>query len=159
MVLVNGKKGTEHVHNLHNCSVLCETSPCRPCTLAAKDLARKQKVEDKQRFKHLATKAPLTKVAKNRLVLAIRTHRDKEKKLEEKIETLEGEIASKGIDLETEVHKDLRQILESGIKNSLIILFNICFGRSRKRLSSKQYAKIFQIQDTGKKGFFGTMMR
>ena len=32
--------------------------------LAAKELARKQKVEDKQRFKPLATKAPLTKVAK-----------------------------------------------------------------------------------------------
>ena len=135
VVLVNGKKGIEHVHNLHssNCSVLCETSPCRPCTLAAKDLARKQKVEDKQRFKPLATKAPFTKVAKNRLVLAIRTLRDKEKKLEEKIKALEAEIASKGIDLETEVHKDFRQILESGAKEFPDNSFQNLFWKEQKK--------------------------
>lgn len=53
--------------------------------------------------------------------------------MEEEIKILEAEIATKGIDLEKEVHDDFRQILENGTKDFPENSFQNLFWREQEK--------------------------
>ena len=136
LIIANAKNGAELLHNLHSrdCSVLlCESDACTGCKISTQLLKRKFKAAEKQKLRPVAKKAPLTRVAKDRLVLAIRTLRDKEKKLEEKVKVLEAEIATKGVDLEHEIHSDFTKLLEDGAKQFPENSFQNLFWKEQKK--------------------------
>ena len=136
LIIANAKSGAELLHYLHSrdCSVLLyESNACTGCKISTQLLKRKFKAAEKQNLRPVAAKAPLSRVAKDRLVLAIRTLRGKEKKLEEKIKILEAEIATKGVDLESEVHSDFTKLIENGAKQFPENSFQNMFWKEQKK--------------------------
>ena len=98
------------------CNLLVHNEgPCVNCTGIEKSFHQRMRKEQETIKKPISMKEPLHKVAKSKLVKAIKIAREKEKSLNQEILSLKEQIHQDGVFLEKEVHEDFRGIIEGKV--------------------------------------------
>eukprot|EP00795_Rhopilema_esculentum_P017480 gene17480-9089_t len=90
-------------------------------------------MNEKQKGIPIAKKAPLTKIAKDRLVRAVHILKVKERNLEDRLKVLENELEAKGVNLDNEMHDNLSSIIERGATSLPENSFENLFWKEQKR--------------------------
>ena len=99
-----------------NCSVLVdEGNICFLCLTTGRFLKQRSERETYSEQKPLSLKTPLKVVAREKLVKALKIARGAEKLLRREVESLKEEIRHNGVNLNKEIHSDLRGTVEQTI--------------------------------------------
>ncbi|XP_014679242.1 PREDICTED: uncharacterized protein LOC106819095 isoform X2 [Priapulus caudatus] len=109
------------------CQLLLEVgqqSPCHNCHNIIQSLKRKHATAVDE--KPLGAKAPLHKLAKEKILRALRVSRQKEKRLNAEIHRIQKKLASDCVDIDSETHNGLKSVLMENtdkVKDPLMKLF------------------------------------
>ena len=99
--------------------------------------------------KPLSKNAPLHAVARKKLMQAVKLGRAKQKALEVKIETIEAQIKSEGVPLQSNLHSDLKQIIDESSETLNKDSFEFLFWKEQlKAFSRNPNANISFNDDT-----------
>ena len=99
-----------------SCDFLSKFDICKPCLKVESLLKQKQKRQQHTMNKPLSLNAPLHAVAKKKLMQAVKLGRAKQRALEEKITIIEVKIKNESVNLQSNIHKDLKQIIDENVQ-------------------------------------------
>eukprot|EP00794_Sanderia_malayensis_P001654 gene1654-1841_t len=109
------------------CLLLSDNNICKPCKSVEKYLRQKLRIANNVSKKSLSLSTPLHTAAKKKLINAVILARAEEKSLNEKIKTLERRIVNESVNIDSNMHNDLRGIIEQNMtsvsNNSFAELF------------------------------------
>ena len=110
-----------------SCEFLSNLDICKSCLKVKSLLKQKEKRHLQTVNKPLSNNTPLHAVARIKLIQAVKLGRAKQKALEEKIQTIEVKLKNESVPLQSNLHSNLKQIIDENIetlnKDSFEFLF------------------------------------
>ena len=120
-----------------SCEFLSKLTICKSCLKIKSLLKQKEKRQQHTVDKPLSKNAPLHAVARKKLMQAVKLGRAKQKALEVKIETIEAQIKSESVPLQSNLHSDLKQIIDESSETFNKDSFEFLFWKEQLKAFSR----------------------
>ena len=119
------------------CEFLSKSAICVSCLKVKSVLKQKEKKQQHALNRPLRKNAPLHAVARKKLMQAVKLSRLKQKALEQKIRTIEERIKHESVNLQSDLHSDLKQIMNENIEHLNKESFEFLFWKEQLKAFSK----------------------